>query len=208
MADIFLIPLPLILLGWVVAGGSPGPATLAISGTAMARGRGAGLLVATGVLVGSAAWGIAAALGFSAIMMANAWLFEVLRYAGALYLLYLALKSLRSAWIGGKAVPAPASGSAFFMKGLLIHLTNPKAILSWGSIYAIALVPGVGPSAVWFLFGALFLCSMAIFWGYGLLFSSGPIARGYARAKRWFELAFGLLFGAASLKLLTLRPTP
>ncbi len=201
-----LLPLGVIVAGWVLAGGSPGPATLAISGTAMGQGRRAGLLVAAGVVAGSASWGIAAALGFSAIMMANVWLFELVRYAGAAYLLYLALKSLRSAWRGGARPARPAGGSGgrgLFVKGLLLHLTNPKAILSWGSVYAIALAPGAPLSAVWALFSVLICASVCIFFGYALLFSVPPVAAAYARSRRWFELAFGALFGGASLKILT-----
>lgn len=207
MTETLLIPLPLILLGWAVAGGSPGPATLAISGASMAQGRGAGLLVALGVLAGSASWGIAAAMGFSAVMVANAWMFEVLRILGAGYLLFLAVKSLRAAWRGAPLAVAPATRSASFLRGLTIHLTNPKAILSWGSIFAVALAPEAGALAVWQLFACLLIGSAMVFLGYAVLFSSAPVARGYLRAKRWFELAFGLLFGAASLKLLTLRPS-
>ena len=62
----------IILLGWALAGGSPGPATLAISGTSMSLGRGAGLAIASGVIAGSASWGVAAGLGMSALMLANA----------------------------------------------------------------------------------------------------------------------------------------
>ena len=47
----------LVLLGWAVAGGSPGPATLAISGTAMDLGRAAAGAVAAGMVCASAAWG-------------------------------------------------------------------------------------------------------------------------------------------------------
>ncbi|MBT8408749.1 MAG: LysE family transporter, partial [Alphaproteobacteria bacterium] len=64
----------------MLAGGSPGPATLGIAGTAMASGRRAALAFALGILAGSASWGIAAALGLSAVMLANVWLFEVVRY--------------------------------------------------------------------------------------------------------------------------------
>lgn len=199
-----LLPLGVIVGGWVLAGGSPGPATLAISGTAMGQGRRAGLMIAAGVVTGSACWGIAAALGFSAVMMANAWLFEMLRYAGAGYLLYLAVKSLRSAWRGGAVAVQPAGpGGGVFVKGMLLHLTNPKAILSWGSVYAIALAPGAPLGAVWTLFGVLICASVTVFFGYALLFSAPPIARAYARSRRWFELAFGALFGGASLKILT-----
>lgn len=202
-----LLPLPAILLGWVLAAGSPGPATLTISGTAMEQGRRAALVLALGVFFGAAFWGLAAALGFSALMRANVWIFDLVRYAGAAYLFYLAVKSLRSAWRGAAGRGTPASGGMVFVKGLLLHLTNPKAVLAWGSVYAIALAPGAAALAVWELYALLLSASGAIFFGYALLFSIPVIGRGYARTRRGFEVAFGLLFGAASLKILTLRLT-
>ncbi|NBD30885.1 MAG: LysE family transporter [Alphaproteobacteria bacterium] len=201
----FLIPLPVLLLGWMVAAGSPGPATLAISGTSMGHGRTAGTALSIGIVAGSASWGMAAALGFSAVMLANAWVFEAVRYAGAGYLFFLALKSLRAAWRNLPPTKTAVPRRRFFLKGLLIHLTNPKAMLAWGSIYAIALPSGSAPLAVWQLFGMLILTSGVMFLGYAWLFSVGPVSRGYAAGRRWFELAFGVLFGAASLKILTLR---
>jgi threonine/homoserine/homoserine lactone efflux protein len=203
-----LFPLPFILIGWAIGGGSPGPATLTISGTSMAHGRGMGLRLASGVIVGSATWGIAAALGVSAIMMANVWLFNVIRVLGAGYLLYLAVKSLISAWQSAKPKAQDVSRAGAFGKGLMLHLTNPKAVLGWGAIYAVALTPDAQPISVMLLFCALILTSMVVFWGYAILFSSAPIARGYLRLKRWFDLTFGLLFGAASLKLLTTKLSP
>jgi len=142
------VELWVVVVGWMLAGGSPGPATLAISSTAMGQGRRAGLALATGVLVGSAMLGCAAALGMSAVMMANVWLFEVIRYVGAAYLLWLAIKSLRAAWYG-RTVSATAGGSGrSFLRGLALHLTNPKAILAWGAIYAIALPAGASGADV------------------------------------------------------------
>ncbi|MFK7746052.1 MAG: LysE family translocator [Roseobacter sp.] len=200
-----LVPLSALLIGWMIGGGSPGPATLAISSTSMQDGQRSGLVIALGILFGSACWGVAAGLGFSAVMMANAWLFEGLRYFGAAYLLYLAVKSLRSAWQGSVTAPSVAPTKQLFVKGALLHLTNPKAILSWGAIYAIALPSGAGAAAVWTLFVYLFAASCVVFCGYALLFSSPPIARGYRRAKRLFDGAFGVLFGFASLKILTAK---
>lgn len=159
------IELWIVLLGWAIAGGSPGPATLAISGTAMASGRGAGLAIASGVITGSAALGIAAGLGMSAIMLAHAWVVELVRYAGAAYLLWLSVKSLRRAVVGAPVSAANPSRSKAFWKGVALHLTNPKAILSWGAIYAIALPADAGPVEVWQLFAALILTSMVVFWG-------------------------------------------
>ena len=173
----------------------------------MAHGRGMGLRLATGVVLGSATWGIAAALGFSAIMMSNVWLFNLVRYAGAVYLLHLAVKSLRSAWQGQALKPQKATRIGAFGKGLALHLTNPKAVLGWGAIYAVAMTPDAQPMSVALLFCALISTSAFVFLGYAILFSSAPIAAGYLRLKRVFDLTFGVLFGAASLKLLITKPT-
>ncbi|MDU8927452.1 LysE family translocator [Alisedimentitalea sp. MJ-SS2] len=197
-----------LLIAWGVAGGSPGPATLTISGTAMAHGRAAGVTVGAGVLAGSAAWGLASALGMGTLMLANAWIAISLKYAGAAYLLYLAIKALRSAMApSGKALQRGVSGSlnSVFLKGLLIHLTNPKAILSWGAIYAIALPPGAGFGAVFTLYLQLVSVSALVFLGYGVLFSLPMVSRGYARARRPFEALFAALFGAAALRIMTAR---
>jgi threonine/homoserine/homoserine lactone efflux protein len=94
----------------------------------------------------------------------------------------------------------------FFFKGLLIHLTNPKAILAWGSIFAIALPSGSDPQDVGRLLALLVMVSATMFLGYAWLFSIAAISGAYARARRWFDLAFGVLFGAASLRIFTLRP--
>lgn len=197
----------LIFIGWLLAGGSPGPATLGIAGTAMMSGRRDTLAFALGVLVGSAAWGIAAAAGLSAVMLANAWLFEVIRYLGALYLGWLALKAARRAYLGGAAQGTPFSGTprVLFLKGAAIHLTNPKAILSWGSIYAIALPAGAGAGAIWTCFALLYAGSIMIFIGYAFLFSSPGMVRAYARARRVFDVGFAVFFGAASWRVLTAR---
>jgi len=198
--------LMLIVIAWIIGAGSPGPATLAISATAMEQGRKAGLIIASGVVVGSACWGIAAALGISSLMIANAWLFEMVRYFGAAYLLYLAVKSLRSAFgdpVKQTSVKAPGHG--LFIKGMLLHLTNPKAILGWGSVYAITLPPNADQFLVAELFLILISTSIVVFIGYGFLFSIRKVSDVYRAMKKWFEIAFGLLFGAASIRLLTSR---
>ena len=198
----------LFWIGWCLAGGSPGPATLSIAGTAMSRGRTYGLAMSLGILAGSATWGIAAALGVSAIMLANAWLFEVIRYIGAAYLLYLAFKAARSAFKGGAAGQERSIKGGHwtvFVKGALIHITNPKAILSWGAVYALVLPVTAGVPELLETFAMLYAGSIMVFIGYGFLFSSPPMVRAYQKSRRWFEGAFAVFFGAASLKILTTR---
>ena len=139
------INLPLILAAGIIATGSPGPATLAIAGTSMNAGRRYGLAMASGMSIASLIWSISAAFGLAAVMLANGWAFEIMRYIGAGYLIWLAYKSAKSALKPGVAVVSPVvttSPKRAFAKGFAIHITNPKAILFFGSLYAIAVPPG------------------------------------------------------------------
>jgi len=196
----------ILLIGWGLAGGSPGPATLTIAGTAMGQGRRAGVLTSAGVWTGSAVWGLAAMAGMGALMLANAWIAEGLRYVGAGYLLFLAAKSLRSALTPGKGLALQEVGaSGHFRRGFLVHLTNPKAILAWGAVFAVVVPPGAPPAVLLGTFAALTTVSAVIFLGYGVLFSGRGVVRVYTAARRWFELTFAALFGAAAIKILTAR---
>ena len=200
--------LALLYLAWLIGGGSPGPATLALASTGMARGRRAALALAGGILVASAAWAVAAAAGFSAAMLANAWAADALRIVGALYILWLAFKSIRSAMKPGApalAAAMPAEPRRAFFGGLTLHITNPKAILSWGAVYAIAVPPGSGVAEIAGVGAFLFSGSILIFVGYALLFSTEAAMRRYAAARRWFEALFGVLFGGAAIAILTAR---
>lgn len=197
-----------LFLAWALAAGSPGPATLTISATAMARGRLAGVVSGVGILSGSASWGLASTLGMGAVMLTNAWIFTTMKYIGALYLGYLAFKSFRSAWRGGDTSEQSALKgglSRVFAKSLAIHLTNPKAVLGWGAIFAIVLPSNATPLEVFMLYLQLLCVSGVVFVGYGFLFSSPWIVERYRRARRVFEIGFGVLFGAASLKILTTK---
>lgn len=203
-----VVNLPIILLASLVAAASPGPATLSIAGTSMASGRTAGLVLALGITTGSLIWSVSAALGLGALMQANAWVLEGVRYAGAGYLLFLAWKSARSALRAGSGAPRDFGGTSLrrvYAKGLALHLTNPKAVLFFGSLYAIGIPPGASPAALATVIVAIGVQSMLIFHGYAFLFSNGAMTRGYMRMRRWFDGAFALGFGAAGLRILTAR---
>lgn len=202
------IHLPLILLAAFLATASPGPATLTIAGTSMASGRRLGLALASGVMTGSLFWSIGGALGLSALMMANAWAIETIRYCGAGYLLWLAFKSAKSAVTPGADLPKGmklSSARRAYAKGLALHLTNPKAILFFGSLYSVGIPPTATAADLATVIVAIGIQSFLILHGYALLFSSEKIARGYARMRRWFDGTFALAFGYAGLKILTAK---
>ncbi|OYD23151.1 LysE family translocator [Oceanimonas baumannii] len=195
----------LIVFSAIAAIASPGPATLAIAGASMGKGRLSGLHLAFGVLTGSLIWSILAAFGLAAVLRSNVWLFEVLRYLGAFYLLYLAYKSLTSALNPmSHSIPEVQLGSkkSNYLKGLLIHLTNPKAILFFGALYSMGVPNTATPKDFLSVVVVVGLVSAVIFISYAVIFSHAGVRSLYIKSKAIFEGVFAVFFGSASCKLL------
>lgn len=203
----------LVYTAYVVAAGSPGPSTMRIMGVAMNQGRQAALTLAAGVVTGSVFWGTMAATGISAVLTRYAEALIVLRVFGGFYLLFLAFKAGSAALTSDEqaATRAETEGSAssrlaLYRRGLLMHLSNPKAVLAWIALVAL----GLGPDASWrdilAILGGCTVLSVTIFCGYAVVFSTAPMVRFYRRARRWIEGVLAMLFGVAGLRLLLSRP--
>lgn len=203
------VNIPLILAAGLIASVSPGPATLAIAGTSMERGRVQGVVIALGIFSGSITWSVSAAAGIGALMLVNLWVFEVIRYFGAGYLLFLAFQAARGALSDQQLNTRAVQGRLrrVYLQGLLLHLTNPKAVLFFGSIYTIGIPPGAQLSQLLTVMVSLALISFSVFVGYALLFSTPMATKLYLRARRWFQAVFAVGFAAAGLKILTARLT-
>ena len=203
------VHLTLIMIAAFIAVASPGPAVLAIAGTSMRAGRRTGLVFASGVTTGSLAWSIGAAAGLSAVMLANAWLIEAIRWFGAGYLLFLAFKSARAAITpGDDAMPqglALTPGRRAYARGLALHLTNPKAILFFGSLYSFGVPIDASVSDLAMIVVLVGFQSAIVLHGYALLFSNPVVVRGYLKLRRWFEGAVALAFGYAGVRILTAK---
>ncbi|MFC3851734.1 LysE family translocator [Salinispirillum marinum] len=199
------LPLVLIVSLALLAVASPGPATLAILGTSMAQGRGFGMALAAGVFTGSLFWSVSAAFGLGALMYTHVWLVEAMRYLGASYLFFLSYKSARAALrrdAQQAVVRTRPTYRATYVKGLLIHLTNPKAILFFGSLYALVVSPTATATDLVQVIVTVASVSFSVFFGYALLFSLAPVRRGYIKLRRVFEAALAFLFSLAAVKVL------
>lgn len=205
--------LPHLALAWMayfIAVVSPGPATLALISTSMTRGRAAGMAFALGVMTGSLTWACASAIGLAAVMASYAQALIVLKIVGGLYLLYLAWKSFRSAMRSGDLAEAGKDGGReslrrLYLKGLGLHLTNPKAVLAWISLISLGLPLGAPASMIALYIAGCFLIGLVSLNGMAALFSLPPVVALYSRGRRGIDGVMGAFFAFAGVKLLTAR---
>ena len=196
--------LAMTYLVFLVAAGSPGPATLAVMATAAVSGRRAGVIFALGVVSGSIIWGMMAAFGLVAVLAQFSWAFQALKIAGGAYLLWLASKALRTAVSSAPVLPpSRAPRKHLYFQGMALHLTNPKALLSWSAIIAF----GVPQNAQMGYIGALLIGCAALasllFIGYAFIFSTPRMMMAYQRMRRRINGVLAMVFGFAGAKLLT-----
>jgi threonine/homoserine/homoserine lactone efflux protein len=188
---------------------SPGPNVMSVIGTAMGGGRRKAVAMALGIGLGTGVWACATVAGLGAVMTHYAELMIVLRVAGGCYLLWLAVKALRSAIGPLKLAPAElreSSGpAAAFLRGLAIQMSNPKAALTWASLMSLVIRPDVPD---WVTVAVVLGCTLLSAFGhstYALAFSSMPVVTAYRRMRRAIEGALALFFGFAGIRLIMAR---
>lgn len=123
----------LVALGMVL---TPGPNMIYLVSRSISQGRGAAFLSLIGVGAGFLFYMVAAALGITSLLLAVPYAYDVLRFAGALYLLYLAWQTLRP---GGRSPfqvrnLAPDGPRKLLAMGLLTNLLNPKVAVMYLSL--------------------------------------------------------------------------
>jgi threonine/homoserine/homoserine lactone efflux protein len=160
----------------------PGPDTLVVVRSLLRHGRANAIRTVAGVLSGLSLWVVAAALGLSAVLRASHDGYLALRWAGAAYLIWIGVQSLRSRSIGpsdvvggfevGEAVEIDRHGSTRgrggllgggYPAGLASDLLNPKV-----GVFFVAFLPGFVPhgydvGAVTILLGAIFIVETALY---------------------------------------------
>lgn len=186
---------------------SPGPAILAVSTVSASSGRRSGMLFGAGLGLGLAFWGAVAATGLGAVLQTTTQLLIALKIAGGLYLLWLAYGSARSAMRDGEASgygaeTSRASGGRWFMRGLVLNLSNPKAVVAWMAALSVGLGADDGLASVTVATLGCVVIGFTIYATYAAAFSLAAIMQGYARLRRWIDGAVAALFALAGIALL------
>jgi homoserine/homoserine lactone efflux protein len=111
----------------------PGPTVTVIIANSLAHGTRAGLLNVAGTQLGLGLMMAILVVGLSSVIAAMGWLFDWLRWAGAIYLVWLGYKLLRSPESLNQPGTATAPRGGFFLQGFLVLMANPKALLWFGA---------------------------------------------------------------------------
>ena len=156
---------------------APGPDNLFVMTQGIARGRRAAICTALGMCSGISIHTAAAALGISALFYSSMLAFNLVKFAGACYLLYLAVQTLRT-----RSAPAPGeaealSGAALFRRGFIMNVLNPKVALFFLAFLPQFITPGTGRVPLqMLLLGSLFMVQAVVIFS-AIGWFSGTIGR-------------------------------
>ncbi|SOE64661.1 resistance to homoserine/threonine (RhtB) family protein [Burkholderia sp. OK233] len=191
---------------------TPGPDTAYIVGRSVAQGRGAGLTSALGISAGCCVHSLACAFGLTALLAASATAFTVIKFVGAIYLMYLGVRLIFAKPAADQAVGearaagAPKSLRQLFLQGFWTNVLNPKVVLFFVSFFPQFVTTGSDHKALAFLtLGGVFVV-MSMIWNSFVAWVAGSVTQrfsGQPLMKRWLDRGVGSAFVGLGIKLAT-----
>jgi threonine/homoserine/homoserine lactone efflux protein len=185
---------------------TPGPDMLLIASRSASQGRASGFATLAGIQAGTYCHALAAAFGLSQLFLAVPIAYDVVRYAGAAYLLYLAWKTLRST--GTVIAPTVATRrfpiGVVFRQGLLTNLLNPKMALFVLALFPQFVQPSAGSVAVQIMVLATVLNLIGLMVNGAVIVTASGLGRLFGAPGRWRrapQLLLGTVFAGLALRL-------
>ena len=183
----------------------PGPDTLVIVRSMLRGGRRRAVLTAVGGLTGLCVWVAAASMGLAAVLRASHDAYYALKIAGAVYLVWLGIQSVRSRRSASLPDERPAvARTSGFGAGLLTNLLNPKV-----GVFFVAFLPGFVPdgmpvAATSLLLGGIYIVETAVYAAV-LVALYGPVVRWMTtdRVRRRLDRLMGVVFIGFGVRLAT-----
>ena len=177
---------------------TPGPNMGWLTAHSALMGRKAGFLAVAGITLGLCIQLVAAATGFSAFVAGNAFVFQMLRWGGVAFMLFLAWEAYSQT---GETSPAAADGMAGFRRGFVANLLNPKALVFYIAVVAQFATCEAWPVLVQLLIlgGVHILVSVIIHSGLVLLGSTLGARIAEWRRSIWVRLGFALALAGVAV---------
>lgn len=185
---------------------TPGPNMIYLISRSICQGKRAGVISLLGVVTGFLVHMFAAALGLTALFMAVPLAYELLKWAGAAYLIYLAWQAMRPGArspFEAKDLPAD-SPSKLFAMGLMTNLLNPKIAVFYLSIFPQFVLPAHGSMFVQSV--QLGMLQIGISFTVNLLIAlfAAKLAAWFSRNPRWLAVqryVMGTVLASLAIKL-------
>ncbi|MFD5600388.1 LysE family translocator [Leucobacter sp. NPDC058333] len=192
---------------------TPGPNMIYLVSRSISQGWRAGMMSLAGTAVGFVVYMTMANVGLAAVFIVVPWLFIALKVLGAVYLLWLAYKTLRpggTSMFETNELPRDSFGKLFRM-GLVTNLLNPKVAILYLAIIPQFINPAAGSVvAQGFQLGAIQI-AVGVAVNGAIIIAAGSIAAFLQRRPRWTrwqKWVTGSLLGAIGVKLALDAPAP
>jgi threonine/homoserine/homoserine lactone efflux protein len=184
---------------------TPGLDTALVLRTAAVEGPRTAWMAALGIFLGSIAWATLVGVGLGALFAASQLAFEILKWVGAAYLVWLGLNLVlrpRERFDIDAETQPSAQGVGWLWRGALNNLLNPKVGVFYVSFLPQFTPPGV-PVAPWMVMLAAIHCGFSAIWFGAIIAATQPIAGALRRAAvvRWLDRLTGGLFLAFGVRL-------
>lgn len=184
---------------------SPGPDFFLVIRNAARYQRSAAMLTALGVILGVATHMSYCVAGLAVVITTTPWLFNFLKYAGAVYLIWVGIQALRShgeSKMNVSNLPQQrVSLKTAFLQGYLCNLLNPKATLFFLAVFTQVLQ--IDSTVVEKLWYASIIWVLAVIWWPLLvvLIQSAPVRRGLAKVQKLVDKLLGGVLIALGIKV-------
>ncbi|UZO80543.1 LysE family translocator [Aquimarina sp. ERC-38] len=195
------------LLAGLILNITPGADTMYILGRSISQGKKAGILSALGISTGAIFHVIFATLGLSVILAKSALAFELVKYVGAVYLVFLGLKMILKKSEGAFEIDKLSTTTNYrkiYLSGVLTNLLNPKVALFFLAFLPQFIDPSYSQNSLSFLIlGITFLITGTLWCLLLAIFSSklsGQIRKNY-KIKKWLDKITGGIFILLGIKL-------
>jgi threonine/homoserine/homoserine lactone efflux protein len=186
---------------------TPGPDMLLIAARSAAQGRLAGMFTYLGVATGSLIHALALALGLSQLFLAVPYAYEAIRYAGAVYLAYLAWQAFTARDSFSSQGPAgkKRSMAVIFRQGMVSNLLNPKVALFFLALFPQFIDPTAGAVGLQILVLAIILNVVGFAVNMTVVFLAGGASIASKNTRSfgiWSRYFLGTVFGGLAAKLI------
>ncbi|MFO7445702.1 MAG: LysE family translocator [Ignavibacteriaceae bacterium] len=159
-----IIDFPLFIITSAILIVVPGPDFIYVTTRGISEGHKAGVLSALGISIGLLVHTLFAALGLSAIIQASWLAYQVVKYAGACYLIYLGVKTILAKNSSASAEIKSYKNGSIFTQGVLTNVFNPKAIVTFIALLPQFVDPKIHNHGLQFIFLGIILSLTAILW--------------------------------------------